>query len=216
MSDLFDDISEENESQVGKGGGEPVSGGDNLTLGEIQEQQEEEEPSVNGDTVTFPVGDADRKFGFSVEGVGANFVFAPKYYPDRFNVAKDRDIKGEADSCKGENLEFSMVENSRIHVKGIFLYNNSLPSFHSLVNHQPSKVTLYNSVLPNDAMECFIQKTQYGEQKGYDPANQDWMVSYTLDLISTGKDEPTGSDGKSGVVSEIEDEQDSIVPNDPI
>lgn len=150
------------------------------------------------------VGGAESKFGFEVVGVGdgASFSFVPIYYPERFNVEKPRDIQGEADSCKGENLTLNKIENFRIHATGFLGYNNSLSDYQSLCNHQESTVEVINPILPNGGLECLVEKPEFGEIRGYDPKLEDWLVDYTVDFISTGKDEDTGSSGKSGIVDE--------------
>jgi len=148
-------------------------------------------------------GGADIKFGFEVYAPDKGYVFIPEYYPSRFKVKKHRNIEGEADSCKGENLKLKNIENARIHVKGFLLYDNSLKDFQDLADYKRSKVDVINPVLPGSGIECLIEDADYGEIKGYDPQTDDWFVNYTFDFISTGKDESSSTSGPSGVVDEL-------------
>lgn len=147
----------------------------------------------------------DEDFSFEItnlRGTDTEFNFIPKYYPERFNVKRPRETKGNADSCRNESITLKYVKNSRIHAKGITLRErqNGLVAFQKLQNLIESKVYILNSLLPDGGLECYIEDAQYGEWEGYDPVSKDWLISWKVDLISLG---PDGEREMKGVVSEM-------------
>jgi hypothetical protein len=206
--DLFGDVDEENETQVGIAGEDTVYNDPNEieiddinsrggpTLQDLKEKAEEEANNSGRREGPKP----GEVFGFEVVEVDGAFSFSPEYYPDSWNSTKSTDTESQADSCKGENIDVNKVNNYRIHARGIFLMDRNLETFHSVTDHRGEKVEVINPLLPNEGIECIIKKAKFGEIKGWDPIHRDWQISYTLDFISTGKDDSSSTNGKNGIV----------------
>lgn len=190
MTDYFGTpVDEDNQSQVSDEGGEVQNDPNESEIEDINSRGPSLDDLDGGEAggggssgSSSPVPE----FGFSIEDNGGDYVFAPKYYPDRFNINRARKTESTSDSCKGENITLKMLKGSRIHAKGIFLYERNLSNMHSLAGDVESKAVLYNDILPNDGLECYIEDVQYGEMEGYDAVEKDWLLSYSVDLIGRG------------------------------
>ena len=204
MTDYFDGPTEAGEDPDYEFGEDINSRGENIIKQRREKRKKEEEAKTSGGRIEGPDPSEafnGEGFGFEVVGVEADINFSPEYYPKRWNVSKDTDTESQADSCVGENISVNKVNNARIHAKGDFL-TSKIGKMHSLFNHRGDKVEVVNPILPGGGMECILKTVQYGEFVGWDPQKKSWILSYTLDFTSTGKDDESSTEGKQGVVSE--------------
>lgn len=142
----------------------------------------------------------------SNSGVGWNaddaaVAFVPDYYPDRFRQNKDKDLKREGKQCAGESVSVKTIKNRDFHIQGVLL-EYEVTTFQQVVDHE-GPVEIISPLTPSGGMECLIKSSELGDTKGYDPHARQWQFEYTLDLVSTGKDEYDRSNNV--IVSEIID-----------
>ncbi|TQQ81847.1 hypothetical protein [Halonotius roseus] len=110
--------------------------------------------------------------------------FAPWYSPKRINVTKDRDLNRQDNFCGGEDVTDLGEKNSDIHVSGRLL-KSELSSFkNSLGSSETFDLTTegFNG-------EVRVGGGEYEGPIGKDAETREFFFSYSLDLVSTGKDE---------------------------
>lgn len=135
-------------------------------------------PGGGGNTIDFKVG-----------------VFRPVYYPDRVSVSKKRNLNTEDAVCDGQYVTDNGGENRKIHVKGVVLQDN-LSQFEALVD----------SGIPHDLLceqgewEVYVEDSKVEGPRAWDGAEHSWWFDYTLDLVSSGRDEV--GDDTGGIVQE--------------
>lgn len=197
----FSDI--DDNPQVSTGGGRAV-GGDGPRLSDLEDEGGSGDGGSGGKK-SSPMPDPNI-FGFKVEAntPEMDYSFIPEYYPERFNVTREREQESKIDSCKTELLIYKYIKGSRIHAKGITLMDEEagLEAFRDLANDRLSECVVTNPILPyGGSVVCHIDKAEYGEWEGYDPINEDYFISYSLDLISLGS--PKDRE-RSGIIEEMD------------
>lgn len=158
----------------------------------------------------------NKPLGFEIilNGNGTNFVtpflnqaslqepeldlntFAPEFYPDSLTVMKKKKLNRYGNGCEGESVSIKAVKNREFHVSGVML-RSEIPDFHSLADHRDT-VDLITPKAPNGGAECHVKKTELGKQAGWDPINEERQFEYSIDLVSTGRDED--GDGVNAIV----------------
>lgn len=137
--------------------------------------------------------------GFEINAVDSHISFVPEFYPNRFPQKKGKEISRDGSSCKGETVSIDKVKNRDFHVQG-FLIEAEIPVFKSLQDHEGA-VEIISPLTKFGGVECIIEESELGDMEGYDPHKEQWIFNYSLDLVSTGKDEH-GSE-RNAIVSEI-------------
>jgi hypothetical protein len=143
----------------------------------------------------------------------STFSFQPLYYPETLRVVTDKELNRTDGGCSGENVSIKKLKNSDVHVKGK-IHESDLPDLHELrLRSEP--VEIVTPAIQGGGLECIIKKAEQGDVLSWDayPDAQEWMFEYTLDLVSTGRDEYTdnvsqsrfekNSDGAGGDVSRL-------------
>lgn len=124
-------------------------------------------PIGGGATIDFKVG-----------------LFRPVYYPDRVSVSKARNLNTEDSMCEGQYVTDSGGENRKIHVKGVVLQKN-IPSFDALVDlGEPVDL-----LCEQGEWEVYVEDSKLEGPRAWDGAEKSWWFDYTLDLVSSGRDE---------------------------
>lgn len=133
---------------------------------------------------------------------GVSWKFNPEFYPDSLTQMKKRKLKRYGSGCEGENVSIKAIKNREFHVSGVLL-TSEIDDFHSLTDHH-GKVDLISPKAPNGGAECHIKKTELGNQSGWDPHQQERLFEYSIDLVSTGRDED--GEGTNAIVSALLEE----------
>lgn len=144
--------------------------------------------------------DPTEKLGFEISPQEASWTFIPEFYPESFTQMKKKEFDRYGGKCNGETVSIKSVKNREFHATGVLL-QGEVSVFQSLQDVE-SEVDLISPLTANGGMECFVKKAELGEKKGWDPHNQQWMFEYTIDLLSTGRDEYDDG-GNNAIVSEI-------------
>lgn len=124
---------------------------------------------------------------FAIYGEEARFT--PVYYPKEFRVTTEKEFKKVDAGPEGQKISIDVLKNSTLHVTGR-VHSSDLYDLNDLA-HTSRPVDVITPVIVEGGMEAYVQKAERGNIVGYDnfPTAQDWLVEYTIDLVSTGKDE---------------------------
>lgn len=155
--------------------------------------------AIHSEEVQSTKSDPTKQLGFEIYPTEMARSFIPEFYPDDFTQMKKRELTRYGGNCGGESVSIKAVKNREIHVSGVML-EGEVKIFNKLVDYNGT-VEIYSPLIPNGGMECFIKKGELGNQSGWDPHTRQWMFEYTLDLVSTGKDEHKG--GQNSIVTAI-------------
>jgi hypothetical protein len=139
---------------------------------------------------------------FEVIPTDSYWSFSPVYYPERLTQAKPRKLNRSGSQCGGENVRTDRVKNREVHVTGTML-DGELSVFHKIMDYEGT-FDVITPTTPSGGLECRLKKPEIGEQKGWDPQFQQWQFEYTLDFVSTGRDEYEG-DGENQIITDIRD-----------
>lgn len=141
--------------------------------------------------------------GFEIDAPDTWWSFAPKYYPDRFVQTKDHDLQRDGKQCHGENVSIKAIKNREFHASGIIL-SGRLDIYNRLMDYT-KVVNIISPLTPDGGMECQIKHIELGEEVGYDPVERQRQFKFTIDLVSTGRDE-YGDNSKNAIVTAIMDQ----------
>ena len=140
------------------------------------------------------------ELGFEISPTDKRWSFSPKFYPDRFTQMKEKELKRYGGKCDSESVSIKSIKNREFHATGVIL-QGEINIFQALLDY-PDSVDLLSPLTPFGGMECYLKKGELGQQSGWDPEHQQWMFEYTLDLVSTGRDE-SESNERNVIISEI-------------
>ncbi len=164
-------------------------------------QSTELEDAGPNDQLVFSVvaKDEDGNRAFS-DGDDYYLRFSPEFYPDRFNKVMEKELNRDGNQCQGEDVSIKNLKNSDIHATGV-CFARQVPVLEEMHAHE-GKVDLYTPISPNGGLEAYVKKIEIGEINGWNPHEGEWMFDYTLDFVSTGRDE-YGTDGRNDVITSM-------------
>jgi hypothetical protein len=131
-----------------------------------------------------PTPKGGRGIPFAVEG--ADYSFVPKYYPERFTQTRDNELKRDAAQCAGEEVYVEKKKNKELHANGIVLADN-LDTLRMLLD-DTDNVDLISPIAGDGGIEVVLKSGKIGEITGWDRFDEQWQFKYTLDFVSSGKD----------------------------
>jgi hypothetical protein len=117
----------------------------------------------------------------------ASWTFNPEFFPSDFTIMKKKKYDRYGGGCEGETVSLKSVKNREAHVVG-FLIESELQTFEDIQDEE-SPVTVFSPKVPKGGLECVVKQAELGNDAGWDPATGERMFKYTIDLISTGRDE---------------------------
>jgi len=152
-----------------------------------QEEIVDEAVDLAENFVGIPPGDFDPVQNSS------SLDFTPVYYPSRFTITTEKEFERTAAACDGERVSIKKLKDSELHVTGK-VHQSDLDSLWQL-SHTSKPVEVITPVIKEGGMEAYVKSVEQGEVVGYDayPDVEEWMFKYTIDLVSTGKDEYNSS-----------------------
>lgn len=118
--------------------------------------------------------------------------FIPRYYPDRVIQDKNRELSREKGICLGEYVNDTGGKNREFRVDGQ-LITPELGTFHEMID-SGKKMDL---ICMQWEGEVLIKNSQLKGPKGIDVETRHWIYDYTLQLVSSGRDERDS--GGSGI-----------------
>lgn len=149
--------------------------------------------------VDYLSSDPNKQLGFELSPIDTSWSFAPEFYPDDFTQMKKKKLNRYGGNCAGESVSIKTIKNREFHITGVLL-EGELSLFQGLLDYD-NKVDLLSPLTPSGGMECYIKQGELGNQKGWDPHTRQWMFKFTLDLVSTGRDEY--NNGRNDIVTAI-------------
>lgn len=135
-----------------------------------------------------------------------NVTFAPKFFPDRIQVTKERNISREENFCKGEDVVDQGPKNREIHITGRVV-GVELDAFDAVLD-DGGTFTMTSTTWSG---QIVVEQGEYEGPVGWEPTTGDLHWEYRLDLISTGVDEE-GLEARSGP----ELVKDALTGTDPV
>jgi len=158
---------------------------------------------------TLPIGEPDtvqsrpnQPLGFEINPQRKPWSFAPEFYPEDFTQMKEKELNRYGDTCSGESVSIKTVKNWEFHATGVLLHGE-ISHFRSLTELD-GKVDVLSPLTPDGGMECIVKSGELGNQTGWDPHTGQWLFKFTLDLVSTGRDEYAS--GQNAIVTAITQE----------
>lgn len=130
----------------------------------------------------------NKQLGFEISPTDEYWSFIPEFYPEDFSQMKKKELNRYASGgCGGESVEIKSIKNREFNATGVLL-QGEINVFQGLLDHE-GVVDLLSPITTGGGAECYIKQGEIGKQKGWDPHTQQWMFEYTIDLVSTGRDE---------------------------
>lgn len=130
--------------------------------------------------------------------IGDGVLFRPRFFPDTIRVTKPRNLDRDKNFCKGEDVTDNGSKNRDIHLTGRML-GSEMNSFDNLVESS-NALTMTSASWSG---EIRVAEGEHEGPNGYHPPSGDMFWKYTLDLVSTGRDERDGGVG-NGIIDDGE------------
>lgn len=131
---------------------------------------------------------------------GDGITFAPNYVPTRFSVGKERNLNREENFCGMEDVTDLGSKNRDLHISGV-LKANEIEAFGDLLDYDdPVDMTS-----PGWSGEVRVASGEYEGPRATDPVDGQHLYKFSLDVVSTGRDEGTGHEEDHGIVSDGND-----------
>jgi len=132
---------------------------------------------------------------FDADGGGSSFEqmpflvngetsFGPFYPPDRIQIEKERDLKRESSMCGGEDVTDNGSKNREIHVSGV-IRKSEVSAFNNLIDEDEA----LDLITVGFQGEVHVRKGDFEGPTTWDPEHKEWMYKYTVDFVSTGRDD---------------------------
>ncbi|NUC72539.1 hypothetical protein HTZ84_09495 [Haloterrigena sp. SYSU A558-1] len=117
----------------------------------------------------------------------SGLTFAPTYVPTRISISKSRNLNREDNFCGTEDVSDLGSKNREVHVSGV-LRESEIPSFGNLLNaNYPLTI-----ISPGWSGEIRVMDGECEGPRAFDPRNREPLYKYSLNVLSTGKNEGDG------------------------
>lgn len=126
-------------------------------------------------------------------------TFGPRFFPDRIQVTKERELDRTSNFCKGEDVADKGAKNREIHVNGRLIGQERRAL--DRVADSPEVFTMSSTTWSG---EVRVSTVEYEGPQGYHPPSDSLIWEYTLDLVSTGRDERDSGSGGNGILDDGE------------
>jgi hypothetical protein len=141
-----------------------------------------------GENPETDYGKPNKPLPFEIDPHETSWSFDPEHYPSDFTQMKKKELRRFGGNCNGESVSIKKIKNREFNISGLVL-RGELNLFHA-ISDMEERVDLISPLLPNDSgMECYVKQGELGNEEGWDPNNRQRAFNYTLDLVSTGRDE---------------------------
>lgn len=131
---------------------------------------------------------------FVLENSEIGATFAPTYFPETFRRVKEYDLERELGFCGGENVSNLGVKNYNIHVVGRAL-TEEVQYYDAVVEEgEPLLMTSLGW-----SGEAIVNSAELEGPVATDPQHDQYHWMYTIDLVSTGRDE-VGEQPNDGII----------------
>jgi len=139
--------------------------------------------------------DANDKPVFEVQDEFGGAAFAPRYYPRRVTMDKERDLVREKGICLGEYVNDVGSKNRELDITGRII-TPELSLYHQLLDLGNT----YNIITMQWQGEVLLLDSSLEGPKGIDVHTKHYIYEYNLKFVSTGASE--GHNGNHGILQE--------------
>jgi hypothetical protein len=131
--------------------------------------------------------------------------FSPHYVPTRFRVGKERNLDRSESFCGGEDVEDLGSKNRELHISG-WLRESEISAFDDLLDSDAT----HDIVTPGGGWdgEVRVLDGEYEGPRSFDPFSRELLFKYSMNVLSTGRDESSSGGYGNGIVQEGTDEDD--------
>lgn len=142
--------------------------------------------------------------------------FHPLYYPSRFTITTEKELSRTSANCEGERVSVKKLKNSEIHITGR-VHSSDMEALNAL-SESVQPVEVNTPALADGAMEAYVKSAERGDVVAYDafPKAEEWMFEYTIDLVSTGRDEYEGAETTNGYDAGYDEKFDELAVDAPV
>lgn len=124
-------------------------------------------------------------------------TFGPRFFPERIQVTKERELDRTSNFCKGEDVADKGAKNREIHVNGKLIGQERRALDRVADSNEP--FTMSSTTWSG---EVRVSTVEYEGPQGYHPPSESLIWEYTIDLVSTGRDEADSSTSGNGIISD--------------
>jgi hypothetical protein len=118
--------------------------------------------------------------------IGGGAVFVPSYYPENVRVRRQRQLDRQRGFCGGEKVNDTGSKNMEIHVQGMMLGEGEKSSLYRISGVGRS----LELVSETWSGECYLKEFEVEGPVGWYPPRSAFIYEYTMDLVSSGIDDP--------------------------
>lgn len=122
---------------------------------------------------------------FLLRSTESNKTFAPIFYPETFRVRKQRNLDRQPNFCKGEDVSDTGSKNRAIHISGRMRGTDPIAQLNSAADTSE----VFDLVSDGWSGEVRIKEVEYESTSGFHPPTDERYWQYTVDVVSTGRDE---------------------------
>lgn len=119
--------------------------------------------------------------GFEILG---DFQFSPTYLPKTIRVTKERNLNRKESFCKGEDVTDTGAKNRDIHVAGKLVGGEK-----DRLNILADSDEVYTLSCPAWTGDVRVSKAEYEGPVAHDSKTGKFVYEFSMDLVSTGRDE---------------------------
>jgi hypothetical protein len=113
---------------------------------------------------------------------GEGLTFAPKFFPDRIQVDKQRNLDRQQDFCGDEDVTDTGAKNREVHVSGR-LIGYELDVF-DVVGDLGETMDMSSSTWSG---KVYVKNAEYEGPTGYYPPREALIWEYSLDLVAANE-----------------------------
>lgn len=131
---------------------------------------------------------ATEEIGFGIYSVEGNDIrFQPLYFPERCTITTDKKLNKTKNGCEGQEVRIKTLKNSKVHITGLCLASE-ISSLRKIAE-TTEPIDVISETFDYGGLEVYAKKVERGDRQGWDAYAQEHIFNYTMDLVSTGKDE---------------------------
>lgn len=156
-------------------------------------------PEQFGGSGNVTPNNPNEQLGFEITPPKRGWNFTPDFYPGDFTQMKKKELSRYGGNCGGESVSIKSIKNREFHVTGEVV-RYEISTLQKLMDYS-GVVDLISPLTPIGGMECYVKKVEIGSEEGWDPHKRQRTFTFTIDLVSTGRDEY--NNGRNSVVTAI-------------
>jgi hypothetical protein len=130
-------------------------------------------------------------------GLYGEVSFSPFYVPSRMTLGKERRVDRTENFCGGEDVSDMGAKNREFHISGV-LREKEIDAFNDLLDAGSE----FEMVAPAWSGEVMLEDGEVEGPKATDPQTGQWLYQYSMNVVSTGRDEAHSGHGNHGLIDD--------------